>query len=117
MRKLKKFLPYLKGSYGLMAFSLFCALLSTGAKLLIPFLAGKAINAMQAAIETRTWESLDLSFDFILMASLLVVGTLFRYLFDYVTYLLGQRVIKTMRKEIFAATLRAPISSIDQSRK
>lgn len=117
MRKLKKFLPYLKGSYGLMAFSLFCALLSTGAKLLIPFLAGKAINAMQAAIETRTWESLDLSFDFILMASLLVVGTLFRYLFDYVTYLLGQRVIKTMRKEIFAATLQAPISSIDQSRK
>ena len=60
---------------------------------------------------------LDLSGYFLIMALFLIIGTLFRYVFDYITYLVGQKVIKNIRNELFKATLESPISSIDQSRK
>lgn len=117
IKKFKAFIPYVKGSYLLTAISLLCALLATGSKLFIPFLAGKCVNMMKDAIEKGTFASLDLSKYFILMGVLLVVGTIFRYIFDYITYLIGQRVIKNIRNRLFEATLESPISSIDQSRK
>ncbi len=113
IKKFKSFIPYVKGSYFLVFISLFCALLATGSKLFIPFLAGKCVNLMK---DTPLHE-LDLSGYFLIMALFLVVGTLFRYVFDYITYLVGQRVIKNIRNELFKATLESPISSIDQSRK
>ncbi len=117
IKKFKAFIPYVKGSYLLTAISLLCALLATGSKLFIPFIAGKCVNMMKDAIEAGSFASLDLSFYFILMGVLLVVGTIFRYIFDYITYLIGQRVIKNIRNRLFEATLESPISSIDQSRK
>lgn len=117
IKKFKAFIPYVKGSYLLTAISLLCALLATGSKLFIPFIAGKCVNMMKDAIEAGNFASLDLSFYFILMGVLLVVGTIFRYIFDYITYLIGQRVIKNIRNRLFEATLESPISSIDQSRK
>lgn len=118
IKKFKSFIPYVKGSYFLTAISLLCALLATGSKLFIPFLAGKCVNEMKAAIDAgKAFSELNLSGYFIAMAVLLVVGTIFRYIFDYITYLIGQRVIKNIRNELFKATLDSPISSIDQSRK
>ncbi len=117
LKKFKSFLPYVKGSYGLVIISLLCASLATGSKLFIPFLAGKCVNEMKAAINNNSWASLNLSTYFIIMAILLVVGTIFRYIFDFITYLIGQRVIKNIRNKLFKATLDSPISSIDQSRK
>ena len=117
IKKFKSFIPYVKGSYFLTAISLVCALLATGSKLFIPFLAGKCVNEMENAIKNAAFSELDLSNYFIAMASLLIVGTLFRYIFDYITYLIGQRVIKNIRNELFKATLDSPISAIDQSRK
>lgn len=113
IKKFKSFIPYVKGSYFLVSISLFCALLATGSKLFIPFLAGKCVNLMK---DTPLHE-LDLSGYFLIMALFLIIGTLFRYVFDYITYLVGQRVIKNIRNELFKATLESPISSIDQSRK
>ncbi len=113
IKKFKSFIPYVKGSYFLAFISLFCALLATSSKLFIPFLAGKCVNLMK---DTPLHE-LDLSGYFLIMAIFLVVGTLFRYVFDYITYLVGQRVIKNIRNELFEATLESPISSIDQARK
>lgn len=113
IKKFKSFIPYVKGSYFLVFISLFCALLATGSKLFIPFLAGKCVNLMK---DTPLHE-LDLSGYFLIMALFLIIGTLFRYVFDYITYLVGQRVIKNIRNELFKATLESPISSIDQSRK
>ncbi len=117
IKKFKSFLPYVKGSYALVVISLLCASLATGSKLFIPFLAGKCVNQMKEVISSGNWESLDLSIYFIVMAILLVIGTIFRYIFDFVTYLIGQRVIKNIRNQLFKATLESPISSIDQSRK
>lgn len=113
IKKFKSFISYVKGSYFLVSISLFCALLATGSKLFIPFLAGKCVNLMK---DTPLHE-LDLSGYFLIMALFLIIGTLFRYAFDYITYLVGQRVIKNIRNELFKATLESPISSIDQSRK
>lgn len=113
IKKFKSFIPYVKGSYFLAFISLFCALLATSSKLFIPFLAGKCVNLMK---DTPLHE-LELSGYFLIMAIFLVVGTLFRYVFDYITYLVGQRVIKNIRNELFEATLESPISSIDQARK
>lgn len=121
IKKIKSFLPYVKGSYGLVVVSLLCASLATGSKLFIPFLAGKCVNLMKAAVDNNGGnfssiaESLQLYF--IIMAILLVVGTIFRYIFDFITYLIGQKVIKNIRNQLFKATLESPISSIDQSRK
>lgn len=113
IKKFKSFIPYVKGSYFLVSISLLCALLATGSKLFIPFLAGKCVNLMKDA----PLHELDLSGYFLIMAFFLIIGTLFRYVFDYITYLVGQRVIKNGRNELFKATLESPISSIDQSRK
>ena len=117
MRRFKTFLPYLSHSKGLVALSLLCAFLATGSKLMIPFLAGKCVNAMNDAITNGTWSSLDLGNVFLLMGVLLLIGTIFRYLFDYLTYLLGQKVIRTMRHELFVATLEEPVSEIDKTTK
>ena len=117
LAKLKSFIRYVKGSYFLIFISLLCAFLATGSKLLIPFLAGRAVNEMKAAIDANSFASLDLSWLFLTMASLLVIGAIFRYIFDFTTYLIGQRVIKNIRKELFDSILSCPISSIDQSRK
>ncbi len=121
IKKIKSFLPYVKGSYGLVFISLLCASLATGSKLFIPFLAGKCVNLMKAAYDSNGGDfssiGKSLQLYFIIMAALLVVGTIFRYIFDFITYLIGQRVIKNIRNRLFKATLESPISSIDQSRK
>ena len=110
MKRIKLFLPYLKGSYGLAFLSLFCALISTGSKLAIPLLAGQAINAL---LEQGTGLPIAVYLNLILI--FIVLGTLFRYAFDYLTALLGQRVVKRMRRMVFAAYQDAPISYIDQT--
>jgi ATP-binding cassette subfamily B multidrug efflux pump len=111
MKRIKSFLPYLRGSYLLAFASLFCALIATGSKLAIPLLAGKAINALidgSGALPVASYLTMILVF--------IVLGTLFRYAFDYLTALLGQKVVKRMRLAVFASYQEAPISYIDQNR-
>jgi ATP-binding cassette subfamily B protein len=112
MKNFKVMRPYLQGSIGFSFLSLLCALLSTGSKLAIPYLAGLAVNRIVANPSAP-----DISLYLILMGIFLIVGTFFRYLFDYLTALVGQRVIKKMRVMVFASYLDAPISYIDQSRQ
>lgn len=109
--KFKKILPYLKGSYSKVAISLLFALLSTGSKLVIPFLAGKVVNLAVSG------EPFDLSFYLILMVSFLVVGAFFRYFFDFMTALIGADLIYRMRKSIFLSYNEMPLSSIDKKAK
>lgn len=113
MSTFKRLKPYLKGSIGLFAISLLFALLATGSKLAIPLLAGRAVNKI---IDPS---SSSLQFvDFItMMVVFLVVGTIFRYIFDYVISLIGQRVIKNIRNAVFHKYTTAPISYVDSSRK
>jgi ATP-binding cassette subfamily B multidrug efflux pump len=112
MKRLAKFKPYLDGSMGLLAFSLVCAFLATGSKLAIPFLAGKAVNEM---VNSKSVDFERLGVYITIMSVLLVVGTIFRYVFDYLIAIIGQRVIKKMRTAVFASFMDVPISYIDQN--
>jgi len=112
VKTLKTFLPYLKGSRFLFLLSLFFVFLATGSKLAIPFLAGKAINLIKDGGGVS-----DISIYLILMASFLVIGTIFRYIFDFIASLVGQRLVKKMRKDIYASYLDVPLSTIDKGSK
>ena len=109
-RRLK---PYLKGSIGLFAVSLVFALLATGSKLAIPLLAGRAVNKIINP-DVGTLQFTDL---ITLMVIFLVIGTIFRYIFDYVISLIGQRTIKNIRNAVFNKYTNAPVSYIDSSSK
>src|SRR5574344_1589916 len=105
MKDFKKLWPYLKDSRGLIILSLFSALLATGSKLLIPYLAGRLINGLSGGISLSENEYQNL---FLWMGVLLGVGTLFRYAFDYLTALLGQIAIANMRRAVFTRYQEAP---------
>ncbi|MCQ2800072.1 MAG: ABC transporter ATP-binding protein/permease [Bacilli bacterium] len=109
MKNFKAFLPWLKGSKGLAILSLAFAFLSTTSKLAIPFIAGKAVNVI-----ISEGVGVDLSIYLILMCLFLAIGTLFRYIFDITTAVVGQRVIKDMRKSLFDSYLETSIADIDQ---
>lgn len=111
LKHLKKILPYLKGSYPKVFFSLFCALLSTGSKLVIPFLAGKAVNTF------FNGQEVDISLYLFLMIGFLVVGAFFRYLFDFSTSLIGADLIYRLRKEVFRSFNEISVASVDRSSK
>ncbi|MFA6620159.1 MAG: ABC transporter ATP-binding protein [Bacilli bacterium] len=113
MKKFLRLKPYLQGCRWIVVLSLFCALLATGSKLLIPFLAGKLINQLAQNQVDEASFGLYLKIMFVLVG----IGTLFRYAFDYLTALLGQMVIKNLRKSLFKAYQEAPISYIDQRRQ
>lgn len=112
MKRIRSFLPYLKGSRALFALSLCFALLSTGSKLAIPFLAGKAVNLIKAGAAFD-----ELSPYLILMCSFLFVGAIFRYGFDYIVALVGQRLVKNMRVAVYDSYLDVPVKKIDEKAK
>lgn len=112
MKRIKGILPFLKGSRLLSFLSLLCALVATGSKLCIPLLAGEAINAM---IDPSSYFPVYYYLSLIIV--FLLLGTLFRYAFDYLTALVGQRVIKNMRSQIFHSYISSPISFVDSSRQ
>lgn len=117
MKTIKALKPYLQGSKALLALAFVCSLLSTGSKLLIPFLAGKAINEIGVLVNGGTFDKSYFDLLMIVSLSLVAVGALFRFFFDYLTYLVGQKVIKKMRDTLFESYQSLPLSYIDSHRK
>ncbi|MBP5216481.1 MAG: ABC transporter ATP-binding protein, partial [Bacilli bacterium] len=114
MKSLKRIFFYLKGSRALALLSLLFALLSVFSKMAIPYVAGLAI---QASVDSFALGQIpDLTVYLILLASFLVSGTLFRYLYDLFTALVGQRVVKKMRDAVFASYNGVSIQYIDSHR-
>jgi ATP-binding cassette subfamily B multidrug efflux pump len=110
MKKLKELKPYLAGSYKLFWLALLFAFIAIGAKLAIPFLAGRAINGLVAGkVDFHV-----LTVYFVAMIALVVVGTIFRYAFDFLTALIGQNVVKRMRSIVYESYMEAPVSYLDQ---
>lgn len=106
MKEIWRIKRYLKGHVALAVGSLLCALLSVSSKMAIPFLAGLAIQQLKDG-------SFDISLYLVLIAVFLVTGSLFRYLFDLFTAILGQAVVKKMRDEVFSSYNRVSLSYID----
>ncbi|MBO4540725.1 MAG: ABC transporter ATP-binding protein [Bacilli bacterium] len=114
MKKLRRIMIYLEGSRGLAVLSLCFALLSVFSKMAIPYVSGLAIQATIDALAEG--EIPDLSLYLILLGSFLASGTMFRYLYDLSTALVGQRVVKKMRDAVFASYNAVPVSYIDSHR-
>ena len=125
MKKLKRLWPWLKGSRFLAFISLVFSLLATVCKLAIPFLAGLLINYFadhRTSVCLPEDHCMDESVGFVfvvlpLLIIALIVGTVFRLIFDYTKAHIGQKVIAKMRKELFKAYMDAPIKEIDGSSK
>ena len=99
MKKLKRLLPWLKGSRIQIFFSLLFSLVATVCKLAIPFLAGLLINYFDYHAQNvcRPEDGcMDESAPIIivllfLLIICLVVGTIFRHIFDYTKAFIGQK--------------------------
>ncbi len=110
MKKLRQLAPFVKGSRIMFALSLLSGTIATVSRLLIPFLAGKAINDIFDGGD-------HISGYLVAMGVLLIAGTVFRYGFDFLTYLVGQRVITKMREVVFASYMDASLSSLDKEKE
>ena len=123
--KMERLRRWLDGSHGLVALSLLYAFLATVCKLAIPFFAGLLINHMDDSIrrvcapENGCMDETGLLIVLLIfgMVVCLVLGTVFRRLFDYTKALVSQRVIAKMRKALFEAYMDAPIKEIDRHSK
>ncbi|MCR5348965.1 MAG: ABC transporter ATP-binding protein/permease [Bacilli bacterium] len=107
MKTLHRLWPYLKKQRGRIVLAFLCAIVSVSAKIAIPFLTGKAIDQIRAG-------NLDISVYLFVMAGCLVIGSLFRYLFDLATAYVAQRVVKSMRDDVFRSLNEVPVSYIDR---
>ena len=125
MKKLKRLWPWLKGSRFLALISLLFSLLATVCKLAIPYLAGVLINWIDDHVQ-HTCRPEDHCMDesgplvlflMFLIVVALILGAIFRHIFDYTKASVGQRVIARMRKALFKAYMDAPIKEIDASSK
>ena len=110
MKTIQRVFHYLEGSAFLAVLSFLFAFLSVFCKMAIPFLTGLAI---QKIVDAGASGVIDISLYLILIASCLVAGSLFRYLYDLLTNYLGQRIVKKMRDEVYVAINEASLSYID----
>ncbi len=109
IKKLRMLTRYLKGSRKGLALAFILAALSTFAKLIIPFIAGRLIN--NATDGSITPENMSLSL--ILMGVALIVGVAARYGFDALCGKLAQEVGERIRKEVVDSYLNIPVSYLD----
>ncbi len=106
MKNFKTLFPYLKRYRGAIILALVFALLSCGFKLILPFLSGRAIDQMRGG-------NLDIAPYLFAMLGSLLGGVVFRYAFDLLTATIGQRVVKALRDDAFAAISDAKVSYLD----
>lgn len=111
MKSIKKLMPFLKGHKAQVFLSLAFAFVSAGSRLSVPFLAGRAIDLM---VEGNTDGVLIYVY---VMAALVVIGSLFRYLFDFYVSYLGEAIVHEMRQSIFRSLSKAPLSYLDTQEK
>ena len=109
IKKLRMLTRYLKGSRKGLVFAFILAALSTFAKLIIPFIAGRLINTAYDGVIT----SENMSLSLILMGVALVVGVAARYGFDALCGKLAQEVGERIRKEVVDSYLNIPVSYLD----
>ena len=107
MKGLKGLLPYVKKEKGLVLVAFLFAIVSVLAKMAVPFFTGRAIDQIRGG-------DLDISRYLFLMGGCIVVGAVFRYLFDWFTAKVAQRVVKRMRDNLFDALNEVPIAYLDR---
>lgn len=116
MKNIKLLKPYLKKCRWKIFFALLFAFVSIGSKLFIPLIAGKAVNYLSQC-EIGEVDFNVLGIDILVMTVCLVLGTIFRYFFDYLTSCVGQIVTKDLRDEVYKSYLHTSVSYLDKNEK
>ena len=115
MKDFKKLKPYLASCKGHVVLALIFAFISIATKLFIPLLAGKAVNYLYTCQGNVDFSKLG---NYILIMTVcLVLGTAFRYFFDYYTAYVGQVITKKLRDEVYKSYLHTSISYLDKNEK
>ena len=118
MKNFKALKKYLRGSYGIVVLSFVFALLSVATKMAVPFVTGLGVDVIRAWMKNPMQEdrySRALLIDLVLMIGLILCGTAFRYFFDFTTAYVGQRLVKTMRADVYIAFNAVPVSYLDRN--
>ena len=114
MKSFQTLKRYLKGSYPLAFLSFLFALLSVACKMAVPFVTGKVVDLLRSARGVFDDALLsEVGTLLLIILSFLLFGALFRYFFDFLTSLVGQRLVKKMRDEVYASLLEVPVSYLD----
>ncbi len=115
MKDFKKLKPYLASCKGHVILALVFAFISIATKLFIPLLAGKAVNYLYTCQGNVDFSKLG---NYILIMTIcLVLGTVFRYFFDYYTAYVGQVITKKLRDEVYKSYLHTSVSYLDKNEK
>lgn len=115
MKNFSTLKPYLSKCKGSIAFALVCALISIGSKLFIPLIAGKAVNYLSECGGNVDFSRLGIYI--LIMSVCLVLGTIFRYFFDYLTAYVGQIITKSLRDDVYHSYLHTSVSYLDKNEK
>lgn len=106
MKSFKLLKPYLAQHKLGIVLALLFALCSVGCKMSVPFLTGLCIDHIRAG-------DYEISPLIITMGLLILLGMVFRYVFDYVLGYLGQSVVKHLRDDVYTKLLKVKVSFMD----
>ena len=114
LRLLRRFLPYYKKYKGILAFDLFCALLTTVCELILPLIVRRITEAASA-------EPMALTVELILRCGAIyllmrVIDTAAQYYMASVGHVMGTRIETDMRRDFFAHLQKLPFSYYDNAK-
>ncbi len=109
MKALRNLWPLLKSRKKGLVLSLVAAFVSAGARLSVPYIAGKAIDNL----DKNGFDPNTMGGYLMLMVSLVLVGSLFRFFYEQLTMRLGEEVVFSLRRKAYDRILRAPIYKLD----
>jgi len=113
-RLIRRFLPYYKKYKGILAFDLFCALLTTGCELILPLIVRRITEAASAEPMALTVELiLRCGAVYLLMR---IIDTAANYYMASVGHVMGTRIETDMRRDFFCHLQKLPFSYYDNAK-
>ena len=106
LKKIKFLFPYLKEDKVFLIFSAIFGLFAVSSKVAIPFITGLAIDQMKKG-------NFSIQNYLFFIIGFVILGSICRYLFDFLVAILNQKLIKKMRIDLFASYQQLPFSYLD----
>lgn len=107
---LKTLFSYLKKSKLLISLIFVSGVFSVAAKILIPFFTGLIIDKLKEG-------NLEINGYLFAIIACLILGAIFRYIFDFLTAVLNQKIINNLRNDLFTSFEKLPYSYLDKQEK
>jgi len=109
---LSRLFTYVKEVKWLFVLAILLTLLANGLQLLGPFLTGNVIDLISDTFSTNVWDRVVQMV--LLMVMIYVVSSLIMYALSSLMIYISQRIVVTMRQDLFNKFLDLPVSYFDQ---